>query len=244
MDGLAAVLPCNEGAEREDAGDASTIFGHLLEAGGVKTDKDSAFTILFKQWRTVYPVLPGMTACERAAKAGLRCFGGRGNWTTLRNLNRPAVLELIDGNQRRHYAAVVLMEERDITLDFGDQQVTLDRACIEPFWFGDFTILWRPAPLESSLIKEGDTGPDVLWLRAQLDRLEGSQAGPKDLPPCPLFDNMLKRRVMDFQRTHFVKEDGIVGEQTLIQLNTATADTSIPLLCSRSQNGERYVIHP
>jgi len=185
-----------------------------------------------------------MTACERAAKAGLRCFGGRGNWTTLRNLNRPAVLELIDGNQRRHYAAVVLMEERDITLDFGDQQVTLDRACIEPFWFGDFTILWRPAPLESSLIKEGDTGPDVLWLRAQLDRLEGSQAGPKDLPPCPLFDNMLKRRVMDFQRTHFVKEDGIVGEQTLIQLNTATADTSIPLLCSRSQNGERHVIHP
>ena len=231
-------------AETEDAGDASTIVGDLLEAGEVKTDKDSAFAILFKQWQTVYPVLPGMTICERATKGGLRCFNGRGNWTTLRNLNRPVILELIDGNQRRHYAAVVLMEERDITLDFGTQQVTLDRAGIEPFWFGDFTILWRPAPLDSSVIKERDTGHDVLWLRSQLDRLEGTQGRPDAPSPSPLFDDMLKRRVMDFQRAHFVKADGIVGEQTLIQLNTGTADHFIPLLYMQSQNGEKHVIHP
>ncbi len=231
-------------AETEDAGDASTIVGDLLEAGEVKTDKDSAFAILFKQWQTVYPVLPGMTICERATKGGLRCFNGRGNWTTLRNLNRPVILELIDGNQRRHYAAVVLMEERDITLDFGTQQVTLDRAGIEPFWFGDFTLLWRPAPLDSSVIKERDTGPDVLWLRSQLDRLEGTQGKPDAPSPSPLFDDMLKRRVMDFQRAHFVKADGIVGEQTLIQLNTGTADHFIPLLYMQSQNGEKHVIHP
>jgi len=231
-------------AETEDAGDASTIVGDLLEAGEVKTDKDSAFAILFKQWQTVYPVLPGMTICERATKGGLRCFNGRGNWTTLRNLNRPVILELIDGNQRRHYAAVVLMEERDITLDFGTQQVTLDRAGIEPFWFGDFTLLWRPAPLDSSVIKERDTGHDVLWLRSQLDRLEGTQGRPDAPSPSPLFDDMLKRRVMDFQRAHFVKADGIVGEQTLIQLNTGTADHSIPLLYIQSQNGEGHVIHP
>ena len=231
-------------AETEDAGDASTIVGDLLEAGEVKTDKDSAFAILFKQWQTVYPVLPGMTICERATKGGLRCFNGRGNWTTLRNLNRPVILELIDGNQRRHYAAVVLMEERDITLDFGTQQVTLDRAGIEPFWFGDFILLWKPAPLDSSVIKERDTGHDVLWLRSQLDRLEGTQGKPDAPSPSPLFDDMLKRRVMDFQRAHFVKADGIVGEQTLIQLNTGTADHSIPLLYIQSQNGEGHVIHP
>ena len=231
-------------AETEDAGDASIRVGDLLEAGEVKTDKDSAFAILFKQWQTVYPVLPGMTICERATKGGLRCFNGRGNWTTLRNLNRPVILELIDGNQRRHYAAVVLMEERDITLDFGTQQVTLDRAGIEPFWFGDFILLWKPAPLDSSVIKERDTGHDVLWLRSQLDRLEGTQGKPDAPSPSPLFDDMLKRRVMDFQRAHFVKADGIVGEQTLIQLNTGTADHSIPLLYIQSQNGEGHVIHP
>jgi len=231
-------------AESKDVGDDSTLFGDLLEAGEVKTDKDSAFEILFKQWQTAYPVLPGMTACERATKVGLRCFRGRGNWTTLRHLNRPAILKLFDANQRRHYAALVLMEERDITLDFGAQQVTLDRAGIEPFWFGDFTLLWRPALLNSSLIKEGDTGPDVLWLRAQLDRLEGTQGGPDAPSPSPLFDDTLKSRVMDFQRAHFVKADGIVGEQTLLQLNTGTADHSIPLLYNQSQKGEGHVIHP
>ena len=219
-------------AENKDAGETATTVGDLLEAGEVKTDKDSAFAVLFNQWQTAYPALPGMTACERATKVGLRCFKSRGNWTTLKNLNRPAILELIDENQRRHYAAVVLMEERDITLDFGAQQVTLDRAGIEPFWFGDFTLLWKPAPLDLSLIKEGDTGPDVLWLRAQLDRLEGRQREPDAPSPSPVFDNMLKRRVMDFQRAHFVKADGIVGDQTLIQLNMGTADHSIPLLYS------------
>ena len=226
------------------AGDAATLFGDLLGGGEVKTDKDSAFAILFKQWLRAYPILPGMKTCERATKVGLRCFSGRGNWTTLRHLNRPAILELIDGNQRRHYVAVVLMEERDITLDFGAQQVTLDRVGIEPFWFGDFTLLWRPASLDSSVIKEGDTGPDVLWLRAQFDRLEGARGGPDAPSPSPLFDDMLKRRVMDFQRAHFVKADGIVGEQTLIQLNAGTADHSIPLLYIQSQNGEGHVIHP
>ena len=231
-------------AEKGDAGDAAATVGDLLEAGEVKTDKDSAFAVLFNQWQTAYPALPGMTACERATKVGLRCFTGRGNWTTLRNLNRPAILELIDENQRRYYAAVVLMEDKDITLDFGTQQVTLDRAGIEPFWFGDFTLLWKPAPLDLSLIKEGDTGPDVLWLRAQLDRLEGRQREPDAPSPSPVFDNMLKRRVMDFQRAHFVKADGIVGDQTLIQLNMGTADHSIPLLYIQPQNGEMNVLHP
>ena len=64
-----------------------------------------------------------MTACVRATKVGLRCFSDRGNWTTLRHLNRPAMLELIDGDQRRHYVVVVQMKEMDITLDFGEQQV-------------------------------------------------------------------------------------------------------------------------
>ena len=231
-------------AERQDAGDAAITVGDLLEGGEVKTDKDSAFAVLFNQWQTAYPALPGMTACERATKVGLRCFNGRGNWTTLQNLNRPAILELIDENQRRHYAAVVLMEEGDITLDFGDQQVTLDRAAIEPFWFGDFTLLWKPAPLDLSLIKEGDTGPDVLWLRAQLDRLEGRQREPDAPSPSPVFDNMLKKRVMDFQRAHFIKADGIVGDQTLIQLNMGTADHTIPLLHIQSQNGDMNVLHP
>jgi general secretion pathway protein A len=154
-------------------------------------------------------------------------------------MNRPAILELIDRDQRRHHVAVVHMEQQDITLDFGDHQVTLNQAEVEPFWFGDFTLLWKPPALTSRAIKEGDKGPDVLWLRAQLDRAQGiqvadpAQSGSKTLSPSPLFDARLKKRVMEFQRANFVEADGIVGEQTLIQLNKTTADSVIPLLFPR-----------
>ena len=41
-----------------------------------------------------------------------------------------------------------------------------------------------------------------------------------------------------------LKADGIVGAQTLIQLNTGTADPSIPLLYTQSKGEERHVIYP
>jgi len=96
----------------------------------------------------------------------------------------------------------------------------------------------------------GDKGPDVLWLRDQLDRVQGlkvaeaDQTGSKGSPPSPLFDEELKQRVMEFQRSNFVQADGIVGEQTLIQLNRAVAGSSIPLLNARLPKGERNVLYP
>jgi general secretion pathway protein A len=230
--------------------DAPNVLDRLLISGAVKTDVDTAFSTLLRRWQVTYPVLPGMTACERAAKTGLRCFEGKGNWTTLRHLNRPVILELVGGDQRQHHVAAVCMEDQEITLDFGDQEVTVNQAAIEPFWFGEFTLLWKPPPLASPVIKEGDRGPDVLWLRAQLDRAQGIQAadggqtGPTAPSPSPLFDDKLKKRVMDFQRAHFVEADGIVGEQTLIQLNRSTADSPIPFLCPLPPNGERHVVYP
>jgi len=220
------------------------VLGGLLTTEKAKTDLDTAVTTLMRQWQTAYPLLPGMAACERAAKAGLRCFRDRGNWTTLRHLNRPVILELVDGDQHRHHVAAVHMTDRNITLDFGDQQVTLSQASAEPFWFGNFTLLWKPPPLTSPVLKQGDKGPDVLWLRAQLDRAQGAQAAEAGQTPSPLFDEKLKKRVMEFQRANFVEADGIVGEQTLIQLNQAIAGSAIPRLYHGTPNGERHVFYP
>jgi general secretion pathway protein A len=229
---------------------APDVLGGFLLTETIKTSMDTAFETLLRHWQTAYPLLPGMSACERAAKAGLRCYRDRGNWTTLRHLNRPVILELVDAGQRRHQVAAIRMKHQDITLDFGDRQVTLNQAAVEPFWFGDFTLLWKPPPLTSPVIKEGNRGPDVLWLRAQLDRAQGipvtdsGQFGSPTPLPSPVFDERLKKRVMEFQRNNFVEADGIVGEKTLIQLNRATAGSDIPLLCPQAPNGERHVVNP
>jgi len=214
------------------------ILGKLLTADSAATQMDAAFATLLKAWNAPYPILPGMTPCDRAAKTGLRCFSDRGNWTTLKHLNRPAILELIDREQRRHYVAVTRMADRRVTLNVGGQTVVLDQAAVEPFWFGDFTLLWKPPLLTAPVLKEGDRGPDVLWLRAQLSRAHGIPVSDRDAAaangssPNSRFDENLKKQVMEFQRNNFVKPDGIVGEQTLIQLNRATAGDTIPLLCT------------
>jgi len=226
------------------------VLEKLLTTGEAKTDKNTAFGTLMRQWQLDYPLLPGASACERATKAGLRCFKDRGNWTTLRHLNRPVILELIDGDQHRHQIVAVRMTDQNVVLDLGDQQVTLSQDSVEPFWFGDFTLLWKPPDLTTPVLKMGDKGPDVLWLRDQLDRVQGlkvaeaDQTGSKGSPPSPLFDEELKQRVMEFQRSNFVQADGIVGEQTLIQLNRAVAGSSIPLLNARLPKGERHVFYP
>ncbi|MDQ1336276.1 MAG: ral secretion pathway protein, partial [Thermodesulfobacteriota bacterium] len=82
-------------AEAEKAA-ASNILDGLLLTETTTTDVDTAFTVIFRQWQTAYPVLPGITPCERAAQAGRRGSKDRGTWTPLRHLNRPVILDLVD----------------------------------------------------------------------------------------------------------------------------------------------------
>ena len=62
------------------------------------------------------------------------------------------------------------------------------------------------------------------WLRAQLNRIEGL-SNTSDKTEKAVFDDILEMRVMNFQRSHAVKADGIVGEQTLIQLTKTERET-------------------
>jgi murein L,D-transpeptidase YcbB/YkuD len=54
---------------------------------------------------------------------------------------------------------------------------------------------------------------------------------PSDDPE--FFDFPLQRQVIDFQRRHGLTADGVVGRQTLIQLNTHSGG-GVPLLSAES----------
>jgi len=208
----------------------SIILAEILNREDVATDIETAFSNLFCYWELPWQDLAGNTACDLAAASGLRCLFSRGNWMTLLNFNRPAVLELIDDSQQRHHVVLAGLNEKDVIIDLGDQRITLARADVEHLWFGDFIILWKPPLPISHFLGQGSIGPDVLWLREQLDRIDGRSDGTKEDISSPLFDEILERRVMDFQRRHSINADGKVGEETLIQLNTALGVSSIPLL--------------
>ncbi|MGM0425845.1 MAG: AAA family ATPase [Thermodesulfobacteriota bacterium] len=224
------VFPVDPGPVPNGSAPESMDWLKLLLDGELSTGMNSAFAVLTRCWGIPYEDLPGKTPCDRVAAAGLSCLEGSGNWTTLRHLNRPALIELAAPDGRQHHVPVVALHDDTVTLVLKEQEVTLPRIRIDPFWYGDYTVLWKRPPLGSSLLKKGDRGRDVLWLRATLERVEGREPGRDGYVPSPLFDKALEERVTRFQRTHFVRADGMVGEQTLIQLNEAAGDPAIPLL--------------
>jgi murein L,D-transpeptidase YcbB/YkuD len=80
------------------------------------------------------------------------------------------------------------------------------------------------------LLTEGDRNPDVAWLRRSLEAAQQVKLPAGD---PQYFDGVLQSQVMDFQRRHGLTADGVVGKQTLIQLNNYS-DRKVPLLLAES----------
>jgi general secretion pathway protein A len=219
----------------EDGNREKGSFADVFAGGAAKTDGPTAFAALFQYWGLAYDEGPGSNACGRAAAAGLRCLYGKGNWTTLAHYDRPAVLELIDRDDRQHHVVAAQLAEKQVTLDFGGRKMTVAKEDVDPYWFGDFILLWKPPPFDASLLRQGHSGPEIRWLREQLDRADNDSPGAPGEAASPLFDSELKERVIDFQRSHALRPDGVVGEQTFIQLQAAVQDPLIPALKQRPQ---------
>ncbi|MEJ2492685.1 MAG: peptidoglycan-binding domain-containing protein [Desulfuromonadales bacterium] len=70
----------------------------------------------------------------------------------------------------------------------------------------------------------------MVWLRELLEAAQQVKL-PADDPQY--FDTALQTQVMEFQRRHGLMPDGVVGKQTLIQLNNYS-DRKVPLLLADS----------
>jgi general secretion pathway protein A len=201
-----------------------------LSLVGMLDDVTNAFTTLFGYWQIVYPVTGDSSACEKAQMFGLRCIFGRGSWENLEYYNRPAVIEFLLDNGKRYHVVVSALDKEDVTLDLGQKRATMPRSEVDPLWTGSYILLWRPPKLSTSILTEGSRGEDIVWLMQMLDRAEGRIPKVRTDPAKAIYDWTLKKRVIDFQRSMGLNADGIVGKQTLLKLNTAQNDPTIPLL--------------
>ncbi len=205
------------------------IFEDVINNNNFQSDNTAAFTALFSYWGGSYSQLQGDTACTRALSANLRCIFGKGNWEDIRSYNRPAVIELINTAGKRKQIVVLSLQGNQVRLNIGGEVVTAATNEIDPFWYGNYLLLWKPPPGGSNVLKEGLIGSDVGWLRDQLDRIEG-KAVAIDEKKNLQFDPTLKWRVMEFQRIRGLNVDGVVGRETMIEINTAANDRSTPVL--------------
>ena len=208
-------------------------FLKLINDLNLRTDNNRAFTTLFSYWGLSYPELKGDTACERATTAELRCIFGKAGWEVIRGHNRPAVLEIINAAGKRKQIVVLALQGNQVSLNVGGKVVTTSTESVDPYWYGNYLLLWKPPPAGSNVLREGLIGKDVGWLRDQLDRIEGKPVSADEKKKLS-FDPTLKWRVMEFQRIRGLNVDGVAGRETMIEINSAVNDRSTPLLWRQS----------
>ncbi|MES9852009.1 MAG: AAA family ATPase [Candidatus Thiodiazotropha sp. L084R] len=196
---------------------------------GLLGNENNAFATLFSYWQVAYPVGgKDRTSCDKAEEVGLSCLFGRGSWKTLEYYNRPAILELLMEGGQRYHVVVTGLRNQSVMLDLSGRRFSFTHQEIERLWTGGYIILWRPPELATERLQMGHSGADVGWLISMLDRVEGIRSEYD--PTKATFDQRLHNRVVRFQRDHELLADGIVGKQTLIQLNSSVSNLTMPTL--------------
>jgi len=208
---VAAVtaLPASQSAAVALA-DARTIQQSLI-----RTERD-AWRELAPAWRLT---LPDGDPCEAAQQQQVRCFRSTSsNLALMRQLGRPGIVSLRDESNRTGYALLTGLTDRNATLRTGGVSHTVSLAALAQMWRGDFATFWRAPGGYLNNIADGESGPAVDALAAQLATARGQA-----LPSHPQrFDMTLKSQVSAFQLAQGLKADGVAGPTTFMQLNRAS----------------------
>ncbi len=218
-----AVAPANESREAAPGGGVSAAgspkppvtLESLLANSELSTDTESALKGLFERWSLNYASLAGSTGCERALNAGLHCMYKTGTWNNLRSHNRPAVIELQDAAGGKHHVLVAELTADAVSLVIGGQPREFPVSEVGRYWFGKYLLLWKPPMPEQEMLRLGDRGDAVIWLRDALARYRGE---PLAAESSELFDKELQAQLREFQGRHRLTPDGVAGRITLAQL--------------------------
>jgi general secretion pathway protein A len=234
--GAVAVADTVNGRERPDPSQPAALesrrepapavtLAALLESDEVARREPEALSRLLDLWGV--PHRPDTdTNCDAIeASYGLRCLRERGTWEDLQLFDRVAALAL-SHQGRPAWMILTGMNGSDVTLSSRGGVYHLDRARVEKHWSGEYLLLWRAPPRGTHTIAEHSEGVDVLWLRQTLSRVPSLDASDIDNAS---FDDVLKEKIMTFQRSNDLQVDGKAGVHTIIRLNSIV-DPDVPRL--------------
>ncbi len=211
--------------ESYDVLSAKEVTSRLAQPAA--TDLNNVFFSLFARWKLDYGSLPGVSGCDRATSARLRCHWGHSSWASFLTLNRPAIMWFEEEGEAKRYMAVMAIIGDHAKVSVGGQNIMMPLVELERIWSTEYFVLWRPPALGVKIIRLGDSGEVVLWLRRNLDKIDGVKPSSTG---AHIFDQNLMKRIKAFQLAHDLEVDGVVGVRTMMYLNTALKDASIPLL--------------
>jgi general secretion pathway protein A len=171
----------------------------------------------WQQLGTVWNLnLPDADTCQAAQQQQVQCWRSSGaNLSTVRQLGRPGLLVLHDGERRPAYAVLTGLGDQHAELQARTQTIRVPLAALAGYWRGDFAMLWRTPPGYGAKPAGTNSAP-VEWLDTQLAKIAAPSNGATAWAATPL-----KARIAQFQVTQGLTPDGVAGPITLMQLNRA-----------------------
>jgi general secretion pathway protein A len=236
---IAQAAAVDDEDRRGNAGDTAPPDGEtialeqMLRAAGGQTSVAAAMSTLFGLWNEDYVEAAGRTACQQAEAKGLSCYFSRGSWGGIRQLDRPVMLTLTDSRGDTHQPVLVSLTETAGELAIADTRVRYSLDDISEMWFGQYLLVWRPPNGRNDVMRPGMRDENVRWLRQSLAAIDaGYRTGN---PDSDLFDEELEQQLMEFQRAHRLRVDGIAGQQTQILINSLLEPGGTPQLVAQSR---------
>lgn len=216
-----ASLAAPRGAAAPAAAAASDT---LLSAADLWRDSPTALSALAARWGgEPAPVSP---TCESLARRQLPCYQSRGSFASVRRLDRPALLTVLDAAARPGQVLLIgLSDDAAEVVTASGQTRRMPLALLSRQWRGDFMTLWRSPPGFAGQVVEGNRGPVVQVLAEQLDRwapapvAASASAASGARVERDLFTAALKARLIAFQVWSGLSPDGVARPTVFMQLN-------------------------
>lgn len=181
------------------------------------TSLADAFEALFGIWGRDYQVSRSPIACDFAESEGLGCLETRMSRQGLMFLNRPAILHLRNRSGQTGFVVLKSLSGQIASVASSDGEQVVEFSSIEPFWHGQFTLLWK-LPSEEQ--------PDrQIWLSASMMELASQQAANRAEEDRVVRMNS-GEQVRWYQSKKGLTVDGIAGAMTIIQMNN---DLNVPV---------------
>jgi general secretion pathway protein A len=193
------------------------------------TTEASALSELFKIWGIDLSDTTA-SACNHARTIGYSCLRNRSSWSGLRQLNRPAILELVDQSGNSHHVVLTAIEGQRAELSIGGVAVTHPSNAVADMWFGDYQLLWRPPNGIAISLVPGVRDANVVWLRQSLATIDARYRADPTTSDADAYDQGLQTQVREFQRDQRLDVDGLAGKQTQIIINSLLEPDNTPRL--------------
>lgn len=163
-----------------------------------------------------------------ARQYGLREYEVKGNWELVQKIDLPAIIALTPpGRKQNVYMSLIGLRGNllQLTEREGGNLYEMDFVIIKPYFRGAVHIFWKNIIGFDMIIGYGSDDRAVMMVKNLLRKI-----GYNHITLSPEFDYDTRLAIRDFQKSHQLKVDGLVGPLTKLMLLREAGTAQMPNL--------------